>query len=91
MSDVQRYTYSDIMRAHVNGEGLPAYMVDADAYDKLVETVCKLRDKLLEITKGCSSCNGTGVVTVRGFGALGKAFERTEECSDCADLREVLE
>lgn len=51
----------------------------------------RLRDKLLEIAKECSGCNGTGLHTVRGFEGRGRAFERQQPCPDCADIRAVLE
>lgn len=59
-------------------------------HNLLTENV-RLRDKLLEIAKECSECDGTGVHTVRGFEGRGQAFERQQPCRDCADIRELLE
>jgi hypothetical protein len=59
--------------------------------DQLRVVNSKLRDKLLELAKECSGCNGTGVHTVRGFERRGQALERQEPCRDCADIRAVLE
>lgn len=66
-------------------------IVLASAYDIVVAENLRLRDKLLEVAKECTGCEGTGVHTVRGFENRGRAFERQEPCPDCADIREVLE
>lgn len=64
---------------------------EAVELEKLRAENLRLRDKLLELAKECSGCNGTGLHTVRGFEGHGKAFERQEPCRDCADIRAVLD
>lgn len=61
-------------------------------YESHVAEVCALRDKLLEVCKECSSCGGTGMVTVtlREPPGSGEFVSRVEECGDCEDIREVL-
>jgi len=41
----------------------------------------KLRDKLLELAKECSDCDGTGLQTILG---------EPGPCPACEDIREVL-
>ena len=72
-------------------------VIDMDEYTALLternqlrEVNSRLRDKLLEIAKECSSCGGTGVVTVR-YEYNGISRDRAEPCGDCLDIREVLD
>lgn len=61
--------------------------------DALREANCKLRDKLLELAKECSSCGGTGCVTVvvtTVWDTDDEPRTRVEDCGDCVDIREVL-
>lgn len=62
--------------------------------DILRDENVKLRNKLLEVAKECSSCNGTGVVTVMrepdSHLYSGVLISREEPCGDCLDIREVL-
>jgi hypothetical protein len=46
-----------------------------------VEETCAMRDKLLELAKECSDCEGTGMQTI--FGAV-------LDCPACHDIRELL-
>lgn len=46
----------------------------------------RLRDKLLEIAKACTTCGGTGVVTFAAIG--GPTYQHP--CDDCEDIRETL-
>lgn len=54
----------------------------------------KLRNKLLEVAKECSGCEGTGVVTVMrepdSHLYSGVLISREEPCGDCLDIREAL-
>lgn len=63
--------------------------------DQLRVVNSKLRDKLLELAKECSSCGGTGVVTVMAPPDSrlysGVLISREQPCGDCLDIREVLE
>lgn len=62
--------------------------VNADEYAKLCADHLRLRDKLLELANECSSCSGTGCVTITEDG--GEGAQRVEPCGDCLDIREVL-
>jgi hypothetical protein len=72
-------------------------VIDADEWTALLsernqlrEVNCQLRDKLLELAKECSSCGGTGVVTVRyEYNEISR--DRVEPCGDCLDIREALD
>lgn len=49
----------------------------------LREANCRLRDKLLEIAKGCPECGGTGIIN------FGKP-PIIDDCPACLDIREIL-
>jgi DnaJ-class molecular chaperone len=57
--------------------------------EKLREANLKMRDKLLEIAKECSTCSGTGIVTVT-HNIRGVLRKGQEDCPDCLDIRAVL-
>lgn len=53
-------------------------------------TICRMRDKLLELAKECAECGGTGckedVVEHAAFGPQ----VQTIDCESCLDIRELL-
>lgn len=51
------------------------------ARDELQRVNFRYRDKLLEICKECSDCDGAGVQTILG---------ETGPCPACEDIRELL-
>lgn len=60
----------------------------ADQFAKVRADNLRLCDKLFEITKECSGCDGAGMITVQS--ALVPAFGETLPCPDCEDLWNVL-
>lgn len=55
--------------------------------DRAREENVRLRNKLLEWAAECSSCDGTGMVTIIENIAMPG---RVEPCGDCEDIREIL-
>ena len=66
--------------------------MSADELARLRAENLRLRDKLLEIAKQCSSCDGTGLVTVHFAGNEGAPEWDADDqpCGDCIDIREAL-
>lgn len=61
--------------------------------DRLIGSNAKLRDKLGELAKECTECDGTGLVTVaQTLEAVdaGSAGDVQQECGQCHDIRVLL-
>jgi hypothetical protein len=81
------------LQAHFETHKMPEWVTAIVSCGKantaLANQTVRLRDKLLEIANECSSCGGTGCVTITEDGGLGA--QRVWPCDDCADIRELLE
>jgi hypothetical protein len=73
----------DLPRHRPQGEAMSAAELET-----LRVANARLRDKLLEMAKQCSGCDGEGIVTT--FNANTKVGT-IEQCGDCIDIREALE
>lgn len=58
-------------------------------YEELIDSLSKCRNKLLELAGECSSCGGTGIITISAQ-RRGVVVERQTDCDDCFDIRECL-
>lgn len=54
-----------------------------DQVAKLCAENLRMRDKLLELAKECSDCDGTGIINVGRPPIL-------DDCPHCNDIRELL-